>query len=201
MGLLGGIIAKGVITAARNSTIRAVGEATVGVIAATASKPSAKEDVTFKNGIMFIKPTRSSDDYLDKYTPDIIQELFGAGFENITVKPIQRLNERAQKKYGKIVSLSINGKNEFLGIKKVPATSHIVIEYLDFKKNVNQEIYATVERITPGPVHKKTPGASDAAFVLQEVNDAKNFKKFCPFCGSPVVSETAKFCSNCGKEL
>ncbi len=63
MGLLGSIIAKGVVTAAKNSTIRAVGDAAATVMAATATYSSAKSDISVKNGVVLIKPTRSSEDF------------------------------------------------------------------------------------------------------------------------------------------
>jgi len=144
MGILGNLIVKGVSTALTNSTIKTVGNATVGVIAATAQKQEGKEDAVVKNGVLYIKPTRSSEDYLNKDVLDIVQELLGAGFESITLKSIKKLGDWSIKKYGRIHSISINGKNEFLGIKKVPASSHIVIEYLDFKDGINQDVYANV---------------------------------------------------------
>lgn len=56
MGLLGSIIAKGVVTAAKNSTIKAVGNATANVIATKASTSVEKDDIVVKNGVMLIKP-------------------------------------------------------------------------------------------------------------------------------------------------
>lgn len=134
MGLLGSIIAKGVTTAAKNSTIRAVGSAAATVIASKASSPSEKSDVVVKNGVVLIKPTRSSEDYCGESALEVAKELLGVGFESVTLKPVNTLSERAKKRYGEIDSISINGKDEFLGVKKVPASSYIVIEYLDFKK-------------------------------------------------------------------
>ena len=54
MGLLGSIIAKGVATAAKNSTIKAVGDATANVIATKASTSAEKDDIVVKNGVMLI---------------------------------------------------------------------------------------------------------------------------------------------------
>lgn len=199
MGLLGSIIAKGVVTAARNSTIKAVGNATATVIEAKAKNQTEKEDVVVKNGTMFIKPTRSSEDYCDKNALDIAQELLGIGFESVTLKPVNKLGEWSKKRYGKINSISINGKNDFLGIKKVPASSYIVIEYLDFKMNVSQEVYTNLKRITPGVICS----VSEIVAMSQQENitASDNFEKYCSYCGKAIPNEEAKFCSHCGKEI
>ena len=215
MGLLTSIIAKGVVTAARNSTIKAVGDATVGVIGATAKRNSEKEDFVVKNGTLFINPTRSSNDYLEQKVLDITQELLGAGFENITLKPLNKLGEWSRKKYGNINSISINGKDQFLGVKKVPSTAFIVIEYLDFKKDVSPEVYSNITRIVPGIVHKAAdveamflnnntgaisnviPNVSPSV-ATNDSNDEVASKNFCSHCGHPVSNKEAKFCSNCG---
>ncbi len=139
MGLLGGIIAKGVMTAATNSTIKAVGNAAATVIATTANNRSEKDDIVAKNGVILIKPTRASGDYCGENALEIARELLGAGFESVKLKPINRLSERAKKRYGEIESISINGKDDFMGMKKVPASSYIVIEYLDFRPMLMQE--------------------------------------------------------------
>lgn len=197
MGLLGNIIAKGVVTAARNSTIKAVGNATATVI--NAKNQTEKEDVVVKNGTVFIKPTRSSEDYRNKNALDIAQELLGIGFESVTLKPINKLSEWSKKKYGKIESISINGKNEFLGIKKIPASSYILIEYLDFKDDVSKEVYSDIKSIKPGMVCSI---AEIAAMINKEDRNAiKTLAKFCPYCGKPISYESARFCSSCGKEL
>ena len=57
MGLLSSIIAKGVVTAARNSTIKAAGDAAATLIATKASADAAKDDIVVKNGVTLIKPT------------------------------------------------------------------------------------------------------------------------------------------------
>jgi len=206
MGLLGSIIAKGVTTAATNSTIKAVGNAAATVIATSASKSSTKEDVTVKNGVVLIKPTRSSDDYCGENAMEIARELLGAGFESVTFKPINTLSERAKKRYGEIEGVSINGKDSFVGVKKVPASSYIVIEYLDFKKNVDASVYASVQRINPGvfsriastPVIQQEPAKSIQPKAVQTDAVAK---KFCPFCGTAVAVAGAKFCIGCGKQI
>ena len=48
MGLLGSIIAKGVATAAKNSTIKAVGDATANIIATKASTSAEKTILLLK---------------------------------------------------------------------------------------------------------------------------------------------------------
>lgn len=199
MSLLSGIIAKGVLTAAKNSTIKAVGSATVGIIDATARKQQGKEDVVIKNGTTFIKPTRSSENYLGKNASDIAQELLGIGFESVTLKPVNKLNDWAAKRYGKIVSISINGKSDFMGVKKVPASSYILIEYLDFKKNAKAEAYANVTPINAGTIRNASEIHSSQRGG--HINNVAEAKKFCSYCGIPVSLADAKFCSNCGKPL
>lgn len=206
MGLLGGIIAKGVTTAATNSTIRAVGNAAATVIATSASKSSTKEDVTVKNGVVLIKPTRSSDDYRGENALEIAKELLGAGFEGVTFKPRNTLSERAKKRYGEIEVVSINGKDTFVGVKKVPSSSYIVIEYLDFKKNVDSSVYTSVQKINPGvfsrvaaiPAIQQEPEANVQPKVVQAKTATK---KFCPYCGTAVAVAGAKFCIGCGKQI
>ena len=198
MGLLGSIIAKGVMTAATNSTIKAVGDATATVIATKANNRTEKDDIIVKNGVVLIKPTRSSEDYQGENALEIAREFLGVGFESVTLKPIHRLNERAKKRYGEIDSISFNGKDEFLGIKKVPVSSYIVIEYLDFKKNVDVEVYASVAKITPVTMKRNESKES-----IQENNtkSANELKRFCPYCGAVLPVIDAKFCSSCGKEI
>ena len=198
MGLLGSIIAKGVVTAARNSTIRAVGDAAATVIATKANNPSEKSDMVVKNGVILIKPTRSSEDYCRENALEIARELLGVGFESVMLKPINTLSERAKKRYGEIESVSINGKDEFLGVKKVPSTSYIVIEFLDFKKKVDASVYAEVEVITPGIMNRVEP-----QIKIQESKaiSAGEAKKFCPYCGTAISMAGAKFCSSCGNAL
>ena len=202
MGLLGDIIAKGIATAAKNSTIKAVGDAATNVIVASAERQNEKEDVVVKNGVSYIKPTRSSEEYRDKNALEIAKELFGVGFESIELKPIKKLGEHSKKKYGRIVSISINGKSDFLGIKKIPTSSYIIIEYLDFNKNVDNNVYEGINRISSGVKHNIT----ELEVKLQENDNKKSFvaddaKNFCPFCGQSIKYKEAKFCSGCGKEL
>lgn len=198
MGLLGNIISKGIATAARNSTIKTVGNAAANVIVTKTSASAEKDDIVVKNGVMLIKPTRSSEDYCGENALEIAKELLGIGFESITLKPVNILRERAKKRYGKIESISINGKNEFLGIKKVPASSYIVIEYSDFKKNVDVGVYASVTKITPGIMKRTEPQMS-----VQEssVAPTSEIKKYCPYCGAVLSVADAKFCSCCGKAI
>lgn len=198
MGLLGSIIAKGVMTAARNSTIKAVGDATATVIATKANNRTEKDDIVVKNGMILIKPTRSSEDYHGENALEIARELLGVGFESITLKPVNRLSERAKKRYGEIVTISFNGNNEFLGIKKVPASSYIVIEYLDFKENVDVGVYASVAKITPGIMDH-----NESKEIIQKNNivSTSGVKKFCPYCGTALSIVDAKFCSSCGNAI
>lgn len=198
MGLLSGIIAKSVITAARNSTIRAAGEAAATAISAKASTASEKDDIVVKNGVVLIKPTRSSEDYCGENALEIARELLGVGFESVTLKPVKVLSERAKKRYGEIESISINGKDEFLGIKKVPSTSYIVIEYSDFKKNVDVGVYVSVEKITPGVMNRNEPQAN---IHEHNVLPPSEEKRFCPYCGSALTIAGAKFCACCGKKI
>lgn len=198
MGLLSSIIAKGVVTAARNSTIKAAGDAVATLIATKASADAAKDDIVVKNGVTLIKPTRSSDDYCGENALEIARELLGAGFESVTLKPVKTLSERARKRYGKVESISINGKNEFLGVKKLPSTSYIVIEYSDFKKNVDMSVYAGVTKITPGTMQRDEPKATAQE---NSVPPQSKPKKFCPYCGNALAIEGAKFCSCCGKQI
>lgn len=201
MGLLGNIIAKGVMTAAKNSTIRAVGDAAATVIVAKASNPSEKSDVVVKSGVVLIKPTRSSDDYCGENALEIARELLGVGFENVTLKPVNTLSERAKKRYGEIESVSINGKDDFLGIKKVPASSYIVIEYLDFKKKVDTAVYASVARITPGVMGRSELQMNQVNAQESNTMPVGELKKYCPYCGTLISIDEAKFCSNCGKAI
>ncbi len=198
MGLLGSIIAKGVVTAAKNSTIKAVGNAAATVITAKANNPTEKDDIVVKNGVMLIKPTRSSDDYCGENAVEIARELLGVGFESVTLKPVKTLSERAKKRYGEIESISINGKDEFLGIKKVPSSSYIIIEYSDFKKNVDAGVYANVVKITPGIMNRTEP---QVKIPENDVTPTSEIKKFCPYCGMARSVAGAKFCSSCGKAL
>lgn len=198
MGLLGSILFKGVATAARNSTIRAVGNAATNVIATKTSASAEKDDIVVKNGVMLIKPTRSSDDYCGENALEIARELLGVGFESITLKPIKTLSERAKKRYGEIESISINGKDEFLGIKKVPSSSYIVIEYSDFKNTVDAGVYASVAKITPGIMNR-----TELQRSIQEnnVTPVSETKKFCPYCGASLSMDGAKFCPYCGNAI
>lgn len=198
MGLLGNIIAKGVVTAAKNSTIRAVGDAAATVIATKANNPTEKDDVVVKNGVILIKPTRSSEDYCGENALDIAKELLGAGFESVTLKPVNTLSERAKKRYGEIESISINGKEEFLGIKKVPSSSYIVIEYSDFKKKVDAGVYASVTRITPGVMKRNEPQMGIQESSIKPTSEAK---RFCPYCGTALSVSGARFCTNCGNAI
>lgn len=198
MSLLGNIIAKKVITASTNSTIKAVGDAAANVVSAAASNRTQKEDAVVKNGTMFIKPTRSSENYINKNAYEIAQELLGAGFERVTLTPLPQLSERSVKKYGSIKSITINGNDEFLGIKRIPASSYIVIKYLDFKKGVSPQAYSSVQYITPGVMQAFTKNN-----MVQErkVISDESFKRFCVYCGQQLQSKDVRFCAYCGKAV
>ena len=153
-----------------------------------------------------IKPTRSSDDYCGENALEIVRELLGAGFESVTFKPRNSLSERAKKRYGEIEMVSINGKDNFAGVKKVPASSYIVIEYLDFKKNVDPSVYASVERIYPGVLSRIAPTPAIQQEPVRSIQPKVErtetvTKKFCPFCGTAIAVAGAKFCISCGKQI
>ena len=198
MGLLSSIIAKGVATAARNSTIKVVGNTTSNVIETIAKNAIEKDDIAVKNGITLIKPTRSSEEYYGESALEIAKELHGAGFESITLKPVKELRERAVKKYGNIKSISINGKTEFLGKKKVPASSYIVIKYLDFREDVDLRAYMNVERIRPGIMNRNEQQGN---FPESNAIPTGHTKKFCPYCGAALSKASTNFCSNCGNAI
>lgn len=201
MGLLGNIIAKGVAAAARNSTIKAIGDVTENIISTATKAQNEKEDIVVKDGIMFIKPTRSSENYHDQNVMEIVQELICVGFENITLKPVNKLSELSKKKYGKIVSVTINGSNTFLGIKRIPASSHILIEYMDFKTNVNCDVYSNITRIIPGKVLISNSTEKSPTDNIENIFPSEDQKRFCSYCGKHLTTEGAKFCSFCGKEI
>lgn len=198
MSILGKIIEKGISTAATKSIIKTVGNTTVGVISATAQKQSQKDDAVDKNGKLYIKPTRTSENYIGESVDEIVQELLGIGFESITLKPINKLNERSIKKYGKIKSIAINGNHEFFRSKRVPATSHIVIEFLDFREDVSPEVFTKVKRLSTG----KIKNADELEYSYQSTPSVYHaLKSFCPFCGEKVIYTNARFCASCGKNL
>lgn len=196
MGLLGSIIAKGVVTAARNSTIKAVGEATANIVSSATS--NSKEKIVIKNDTLYIKPTRSSEEYRGKNALEIARELLGTGFENVNLRPVQTLGRFSKGNYGQISSISINGKSEFLGVKKIAASSYIVIEYYDFKDGMDSSIYDGLERIVPG----KVKSIAETMNRLNEIcKTYDNPKRFCPYCGIMVNKPDARFCSDCGGQL
>lgn len=198
MGLIGNLISKGVATAATKSIIKTVGSTTVEVISATAQKQTQKDDAIEKSGKLYIKPTRSSEDYIGENAYDIVQELLGVGFESVTLKSINKLSERAIKKYGNVKSISINGNCEFLGIKRVPTSSHIVIYFLDFKEDVSDTVYTNVTRLKTG----KISSSEDIEYLSHKSKPFQNMpKSFCQYCGEKILNENAKFCSACGKEI
>ena len=195
MGLLGNLIMKGVTTAARNSTIKAAGYALVEVMEAKAKRDENTSET--KKEVLQIKPTRSCNEYYDENVSDILKELLGVGFDNVTLKAEKKLKERTAKKYGKISSISINGKRDFSKMKKVPSSSHIVIEFLDFKDDIGEEVYTGTRRIMEGTFHS-------LAEIEKETNaciSVSGYARYCIYCGQPISDEKARFCSHCGKEV
>ena len=159
---------------------------------------SAKEDSIVKKGILYIKPTRSSDNYLNESAFDIVQELLGAGFESVTLKPVKKLSERAIKKYGNVKSISINGHSEFMGVKRVPASSLIVIEYLDFKSGVCRTVYDNVIPLKAGKIRS----VEDLEMQSPQNKSPKCISKaFCAYCGEKILDPNARYCFSCGKEI
>lgn len=198
MSLLGNIIAKGVVTAARNSTIKAVGSAAANVIVAKSQSNEQKDDATVKGGKLYIKPTRSSEKYIGENAAEVAQELLGVGFNSVNLKATKKLGKHAVKKYGKICSISINGHTDFLGIKKIPASSYIIIEFYDFKENVGLEIYSKVRRVRTGIVHNiEDIECDNRVGSIAE----KSAVRFCSSCGSKIANEKARFCSECGERV
>ena len=198
MALLGYIVKKGVETATKKATILAVGSAAASVISAKSKCESAKEDSVVKNGVLYLKPTRSSEQYINENAEDVAKELLGAGFEHVVLRGVKKLGEWTAKKYGRIHSITINGKKEFLGIKRVPASTHIIIEYLDFKDGINPEIYQNIKRLKNGKVFS-IEQLEEAPEITKIASSAS--KQFCPYCGQKIMSQDVKFCSSCGKEI
>ena len=194
MGLLGYIIA----TVAAKSIIKTVGSTTIDVIDATAKKQAEKESAVVKNGKLYVKPTRPSENYLNDNAYDVVQELLGAGFESVTLKPVKKLSERAVKKYGNIKSITINGNSNFLGVRRIPATSHIIINFLDFKDGVSRTVYEKVKKLKTGRIQSIEELEGNPSRGTSQKSSSKSF---CPYCGEKIFNEEAKFCSACGKEI
>lgn len=186
-----GLISKVISTAARNSTIKAVGQTAINVISAA----KTKTDSCNHN---HITATRNAIDYYEEYVMDVVRELLGARFENITLKSANKLNERSKNKYGLIESISIAGKYDFSKQTKFAKSSHIVIEFLDFKSKVNQNIYSSVTRIPNGAITIQS-NETESYTTLKTSTCRPN--KFCPYCGESITIDNAKFCSNCGESI
>ncbi len=194
MGLLTSLIIKGVTTAAAKSTIKTVGKTAIEVIDAKSKSEAQKDNSVVKNGILHIKPPHPSEEYLDKNALDVSIELLGVGFESVELKAVKKLGERGINKYGNVRSISINGDKDFFGIRKVPASSHIVIEFLDFKDGLNPETYTKVKRLKTG----KICSIND---LEDKSNNISNAKRYCIYCGEPITNGNAKFCFACGKAI
>ena len=232
MGLVSYLVKKGV----QRATIKTIGRTATDVIVAKNKAETERinaqtrqinaeiarinangGDINFikKENVIRIKPPHSSEKYRGTSALNAVKELLGAGFVDITLKPVKSLGERS-KKYGLINSISINGNSDFLGVKKISPFSKIVINYLDFKKGVSSEVYANIERITPGTIHcvedlatpangiKKTETIKKAEGLEREYEEQASQQcpvKYCAYCGEKVTKERAKFCSACGEEL
>lgn len=223
MGLISYLVKK----SAQKAIIKTIGKTTVEVITAKTNAEADRlnaqtkkinaeiERINAENGIgqavkkndtIYIKPPRSSEKYRDMNALLAAKELLAAGFVNITLKPARTLSERS-KKYGLIRSISINGNSDFIGVKKISPYSKIIITYSDFKKDVNEGVYANVERITPGTI----TSVADLAAPVEPQTDVRNgqkdnttesgCKKYCVYCGEMIAKKEARFCSACGKEL
>ena len=213
MGLIGNLILKGVATAARNSTIKAVGEAAVSVIDAQSKNRRKKQTIVINNindSNVYIKPTRPSEAYCGEYALNVAQELMGVGFENITFKPIHRLGARSQKRYGEVTSITINGNDSFRGVRKVSASSPIVIKYLDFKESVDPDVYEDLILISPkalsnssSDIFEQNPAMPTMAAMepIALIDTTGHAKRYCPYCGEPITVENARFCAGCGERL
>lgn len=220
MGLLGYIITKSI----QRATIRTIGHAAAEVVSAKANANTRRANAetqkikaeiekinTGKRAVhtsttdesVRVKPPRSSEDYLDMDALLAVKELLGAGFVNITLKPERRLSKKS-KRYGKIRTISINGNSGFLGIRKVPTTSNVVITYSDFKNGIDEDAYTNVIRIVPGVVHCAADVAkmeNPTLEIPEENNTIDSIKRYCIYCGEPVTNVNAKFCYACGNEV
>ena len=118
-----------------------------------------------------------------------------------TVQPLN-LNSKIYTTFdeGNIsISYKLNSiKVSFSKRKKVPASSYIIIEYLDFKKTVNVGVYTSVARIMPGIMNRNQMQVGVQEPGITSIGEAK---KFCPYCGSVLNITGAKFCAGCGKAI
>ena len=220
MGLLGYIIKKSV----QRATIRTIGHAAADVIVAKSNADAQRANAekqrinaeierinANKRAVQTItadesaraKPPRSSESYRDTDALEAVKELLGAGFVNITLKPDKRLSQNS-KKYGRIRAITINGNGDFLGVRKVSASSKVVITYLDFKNGISEDTYTNIIRIVPGTIRS----VADVAQMLNPIKEipteeksVSNAKRYCVYCGELVTNEKARFCFACGKEL
>lgn len=137
MGLFGQLISTGITTAAINSTIKVIGDAASKAIS---SLPDTEVIAVGNAGPLLVKPTRPAEEYHGEKAIEMAKELVGVGFESVALQPVCTLGKLTKHSFGKVQSISINGKKEFKGIMPVPSSSYIVITYYDFKKNVDQDI-------------------------------------------------------------
>ena len=103
-----------------------------------------------------------------------------------------------QSYYITLISGQAPGNLHPAQIKKVPASSYIVIEYSDFKKNVDAGVYTSVAKIVPGIMNR-----TDLQVNIQKskVSPEDEVKNFCPYCGAALSVADAKFCSSCGHAI
>lgn len=200
MGIVTGLVKKGVVIAAKSIATNAINDHIAdktNEIAETRELTQAQKDsgATIKNGRLYLPPTRSKYEYLHENALEIADELLEAGFENVTLTPIKKLNNGAINKYGQIHKITINGNKEFDKTKKLPSSAVIHIEYLDFKYTT-PNTYKNVSYITPGPVQKVEPPIATTQTTNKPITPEPT--SFCIYCGFP--NQNSTFCGNCGKK-
>ena len=197
MGFISKIIVSEVVGAATSFATNAIKNK----MSENATTNEVEENISkngiIKNGRLYLKPTRSKYDYIHENAIEIADELLDAGFENVTLSPIKKLNEGAIKKYGQIHKIMFNGRNEFDESKEIPASSTIVIEYLDFK-TITPNTYSNVSYISPGPV-KKVKSATEVSNNTSTTTN--NTNNLCIHCGFPIQNKNETFCGNCGGKI
>ena len=90
MGLFGQLISTGITTAAKNSTIKAIGDATSKAIS---SLPDTEVIAVGNAGPLLVKPTRPSEEYHGEKALEMAKELVGVGFESVTLQPVCTLGK------------------------------------------------------------------------------------------------------------
>lgn len=203
MGLLSYLVVKGMETASKKAVINAAGMATATVISATAQAKEGNPDSVVKNGVLYVKPNRNSEEYIGKGAITTVNELLGCGFEKVELKANKSIGSFGIKKYGKVKSVSINGKNEFFARKKVLSSAYVVVEYNDFKDSVDRSMLGKVEMIKPGIFESII---NEETFITHKVNINQNNAttyetRYCMYCGKEINDSNAKYCCGCGREL